>query len=305
MLDIAQRLKSLGRVKSLLSLSIEGMSLKLLACQGGKVSAWAITPLNPRLLRRGFVADPRGLAAVIEAAVSKKEELSRQRRVLTSLPAPHSVCRILEVPNLKEIRPEVALPQQAKRDMGYSAENSLLFWEPVEGRASWRRFLVVSVPREPIIALIETLKLAGLRPDKIETSTFALSRAVNRSQAIIVALEAQSLDSIIIRDNIPVTTRSEFLGEGSLDTQSLPALVTTALERIITFHNERYPDNPIPDDIPVYLLGSAIMLNPDIAPAVETTLRRPVSEFEPPILYPPDFPKAELAVNIGLVLKEL
>ncbi|MFH0768216.1 MAG: hypothetical protein V1932_01455 [Chloroflexota bacterium] len=303
--NIIQRLNEfLGGPKGLLSLCIEGMSLKLLACRGERVVAWAITPINPRFLRGGFAVNSQGLASVIRAAVSK-EEFSGQHRVLASLPAFHSVFRTLEIPNLKEVRPEVVIPQQARRDMGYSAENTLLFWHPLESGVDRRRFFVVSVPREPVLTLVETLRLAGLRPDKIETTTFALSRAVNQSQAIIVAVEPNSLDSIIMRDNIPLATRSTFLGERPQEPEALPALVTDALERIIAFYDESNPDNPLPPDIPVCLFGSALSLNPDIVPAVESALGRPVAEFEPPILYPPDFPKAELAVNVGLVLKEL
>ena len=106
-----------------------------------------------------------------------------------------------------------------------------------------------------------------------------------------------------MRDTIPLTSQSTFWGEAPRDMESLPSLVTDALERITSFHNESNPDNPLPPDIPVYLLGSALPLNPDIVSAVESALGRSVSEFEPPILYPPDFPKAELAANIGLVLK--
>lgn len=305
MVDIVQIASELfsGR-KNLLSLSIDIMSLKLLACQGERVSAWAIIPLNPGLLRQGFVADSQNLASVIKTAVSKRE-FSRHRRVLASLPAFHSVCRTLELPNLPGIRPEVVIPQQARRDMGYSAENTLLFWQPLENKGGRQLFFIATAPKEPVITLVETLKLARLHPDKIEITTLALSRAVNRPQAIILVVEPYSLDSIIMRDSIPLVAQSTFWGETPQDMESLPTLATDALERIITFHNDGNPDNPLPPDIPVYIFGSALSLKPDIVSAVETALGHPVAEFEPPILYSQDFPKAELAINIGLVLKEL
>ena len=287
-----------------LTLSIEGMSLKLLASRGKRVLAWSITPVNPKFLRGGFVADPQGLASVVRGVVSKKE-FSGRHRVLASIPAFHSVCRTLELPNLPEVRPDVAIPQQARRDFGYSAENSILRWQPLASVGGRRCFFIVSVPREPVITLIETLKLAGLHPDKIETTIFALSRAVNQSQAIIVAVEPNSLDSIILKDGMPLATRSTFLGERPQDSESLATLVTGALDSIISFYNESYPDNPVPPDIPVYLLGSSLSLSTNIVSAVETALGRSVSEFELPVLYPQDFLKAELAVNIGLMLKEV
>ncbi len=280
------------------------MNLKLLACQDAKVLGWEITPLSPGILKRGFPADSQRLANEVRAAASKPE-FRGQRRVLASLPSYYSVCRIMELPSLPGIRPEVTIPQQARRDMGYSAENSLLFWQPLKNKDVQRRFVVVSVPKEPVITLIETLKLAGLRPDKIETSVFALSRAANQSQAIILAVDPYSLESVVMRDSIPLISRSEFAGETPWSVESLPTLVNDALERIIAFHNESNPDNPLPADVPVYLLGSAVSLNPDIVSGVETTLGRPIAEFQPPILYPQDFPKAELAINVGLVLREL
>ncbi len=290
--------------KNLFSLSIDGMNLKLLACQDTKVLGWEVTPLSPGLLRRGFPADSQQLANVIRTAANKAE-FRGQRRVLASLPSFYSVCRIMELPSLPGVRPEVTIPQQARRDMGYSADNSLLFWQPLKNKDVRRRFVVFSVPREPVITLIETLKLAGLRPDKIETSVFALSRAVNQSQSIILAVNPYSLESVIVRDSIPLISRSEFAGDTPWSLESLPTLVNDALEHIIAFHNESNPTNPLPTDIPVYLLGSAVSLNPDIGSSVSATLGRSLAEFEPPIFCPQDFPKGELAINVGLVLKEL
>ncbi len=290
--------------RGLLTLSLEGTSLKLLASRGNRVLAWFTTPINPKFLKGGFVADPQGLASVIRAATSEKG-FSRRHRVLASIPAFHSVCRTLELPNLPEVRADVAIPQQARRDFGYSAENSILLWQPLASVGGRPRFLVVSAPREPIITLVETLRLAGLHPDRIETVTFALSRAVNQPQAIIVAAEPNGLDSIILKDGIPLATRSTFLGEGPQDSGSLTTLVTGALDTIVSFYNESYPDKPMPPDIPVYLFGSCLSLNPNIVSAVEMDLGRPVSQFEPPILYPEHFLKAEFAVNIGLMLRGL
>ncbi len=290
--------------RGLLTLSVEGTSLKLLASRGNRVLAWAVISINPKFLKGGFVADPQGLASVIRAATSEKG-FSRRHRVLASIPAFHSVCRTLELPDLPEVRADVAIPQQARRDFGYSAENSILLWQPLASVGGRPRFLVVSAPREPVITLVETFRLAGLHPDRIETVTFALSRAVNQPQAIIVAAEPNGLDSIILKDGIPLATRSTFLGEGPHDPESLTTLVTGALDTIVSFYNESYPDKPMPPDIPVYVLGSALSLNPNVVSAVEMALGRPVSQFEPPILYPEHFLKAEFAVNIGLMLRML
>ncbi len=267
------------------------------------MSTWSITPFNPRFLKGGFIANPQGLAEVIKTALSKKE--FGGRRVIASLPAFHSVSRSLEIPGAKELRPEIAIPQQARREMGYSPEGSILLWQPLGTTGDRRRYLVLSVPKEPVITLIDTLKLAGLRPHMIETTSFALARAVNQTESIIACVEPNSLDVVITSESIPVAIQSTFLGEEPMSTDRLPSLLTDALDRIITYYNDTRPVNPLSADTPLYLFGSPLLLSSEIAAAVERSLDHPISEFEPPLLYPPDFPRSEMAINIGLVLKEL
>jgi hypothetical protein len=187
--------------------------------------------------------------------------------------------------------------------MGYSPEGSILCWHSLGTTAGKRRYLVLSAPREPVITLIDTLKLAGLRPQMIETSSFALVRAVNQPHSIIAAVEPNSLDIVITSESVPVVSQSTFFGEKPVSTDALPSVLTDALYRIITFYNDTMPDRPL-SDTPSYLFGSARSLSPEIAAAFETGLGHPLSEFQPPLLYPPDFPRAEMAINIGLVLKE-
>ncbi len=226
-----------------MSLSVEGASLKLMASRGKQVSAWSVTPINPRFLRTGFVADSQGLANVIKAKLDE-EGFARRSRVLASIPAFHSISRTLTLPNLKEVRPEVAIPQQARRDYGYSPENNVLQWKPLGNARELRRFFIVSAPREPVISLIETLKLAQLRTHKIETSTFGLSRAVNQPDAVILAVEINSIDSVVLRNGTPLAIRSTFLGERPQEPEKLPGLVTDALDNILSFYHESYPSDP-------------------------------------------------------------
>lgn len=224
--------------------------------------------------------------------------------MIASLPSFHSVSRFLEIPATKELLPEVAIPQQARREMGYSPEGNLLFWHPMGVTGGKRRYLVLSVPKDPVITLIGTLKLAGLRPHLIEPSSFALVRAVNQPHSIIVAAEYNSLDILITSNSVPVVTQSTFLGEEPISTDALSSMIANALDRIITFYNDTRPDDPVSADTPSYLFGSALLMGPEILAAFEAALEHPVSGFYPPILGPADFPMAEMAINIGLALKE-
>ncbi|MBI2851827.1 MAG: hypothetical protein HYX84_01810 [Chloroflexi bacterium] len=296
--------KAWGADRAVLAVSIAGMKLKLLACRGKEVTAWETVDLPAGLMSGGLPSNPPGLAGVIKTTL-KRKEFSGRVRVLAALPSLYSVCRIMELPDLPRIKPETVLPQQARRDIGYSAENSLLFWQRLNNQSDGRQFMVVSVPKEPVVAIVQTFQTAEVPLSKLETATFSLCRAVNETDAVILEIDQYGFESTIMRDHIPVITRSQFSGQRPWDAESLPAHVTDALQRIISFHDENNPGSPLSASVPSYLLGSGVSGNPGVIEAANAVLGRPVADFDPPLTYPADFPKSEFAVNIGLVLKEL
>ena len=292
-----------GRSREVLSLSLGGGSLKLLACRDHRVLGWGITPITRGLLREGFVSDSEGFAGVIREMLSEKG-FSRRWRAIASLPAFHSVCSLMEVPNSRDVRSDIVIPQQAKRQMGYSAENSLLFWQRLKKTAARQQFLVLSVPREPVITLFDAIKLAGLHITDIEPCSFSLARAVNQPNAIIVSVEMSSLDIVVIVDAIPVATQSRFLVNEPLNDDMFRLNITDAIANTIVSYDDAHPGRPLPADIPLCLVGSALPLYPDIVSVVKANSRNPILEFSPPILHSEDFPVGEMAVNIGLALRE-
>ncbi|MDP2952776.1 MAG: hypothetical protein Q8O76_05625, partial [Chloroflexota bacterium] len=235
------------------------------------------------------MVDPEGLAGVISNAL-KKEGLGRQKQVIASLPGLHSLTRIVELPLTRELRPELAIPQMARREMGFSPESNFIFWRPVGVSRLRRRFFVFTAPKEPAATLVETLKLAGLRPVQIETKPFALARAVNQPEAMVVDLESNGLDIVVVRAGLPVVTQSAFLGEEAQEGEALLAIVRDTLDRVVSSYNDGNPDNPLPPGLPYYLVGASFSLNPDLAEALAGVLGHPPSQFTPPLLHPADFP---------------
>lgn len=288
----------------IVTLSIGGMKLKLLACQGKDVLAWDTIALSPDLMNGGLPSDPLEFARVIRAAMNRTEFHGR-RRVFAAIPSLYSVCRVMELPDLPGVKPVTAIPQQARRDIGYSAENSLLFWQRLGSEKNGRAFFVVSVPKEPVLSLVQAFQAAGVRLNNLETATLSLCRAVNETDAIILEIDDYGFESIILKQHIPVISRSQFAGPRPWAPESLPAHVTDALQPIIAFHDESNPNNPLSADVPFYLLGSGAAQHPDVTGATNAILGRPPADFNPPLTFPAGFPQSEFAVNIGLALKAL
>lgn len=285
-----------------LSLSIEGTTLRILACEGRNISNWANIPFNPALLRNGFIANSKGMAQVIKNALGGKK--LRHKKVIAALPGFQSLSRIITLPGTREVNPKVVLPREAGRLMPVSMENSYLFWQAVEGDESQQSFFVLAVPKRPLLRLVETLRLAGLRPAKIDIASLALARAVNSSDAIIANAENNGIDIVIVRDDIPYVMRSVFSGEEPIPLESLAPRVVEELGRNVGHYNETNRDNPLPPNLPVYLCG-ACAIDPDLPSMVQREIGYPVEEVKSVLKSPRDFPTAQMMVNMGLMLKEL
>ncbi len=282
-----------------LTLSIEGTTLRVLACEGEKVSAWTSLPFNPALLRNGFVFNSKGMAQVIRNALDAKG--LHHKKVVAALPGFQSLSRIITLPKGKGVRPKVVLPGEAVRLMRISTDNSYLFWQAA-GNTEQQRFFVLAVPKEPLLSFVETLRLAGLRSAKIDLKPLALARAVNDSDAIIVNAENNSIDIVVVVDSIPVVTRSIFLGEESLSLESASSRVVEELGRTIAFYNDTNRDNPLAQQVPIYLCG-AFAADPELPSMVLSEIGHPMGQPKLVLDVPLDFPIGQMMVNLGLVLK--
>lgn len=285
-----------------LSLSLDGTSVRLLIYQRRKVIDWINLPFNPELMKEGLISDPAGMAKVIRNAL--REKRIGERKVRAALPAFGVLSRLLTLPPGRDIRPGEVIPREARRLISVPPEENYLFWQKLAGPEYEQRFLVLAVPRQPLHALLETLKLAGLRPTAIELSSLCLARAVNRSTAIILEAEPNLIGVVIVVDGIPVLMRSSPLsGETLLPSASAPRLAQE-LAQNLSFYNSAHRENPLPPDAPVYLCGS-LAVDPELARRVESIVAHPVRKPELILESPPDFPAPHFMVNIGLAMRDL
>lgn len=284
----------------IISLTIEGNTLRVVACEGQRILAWKNIPFNPALLRGGFVANAPGLAQVLRSALQDV----KPGRAIVALPGFQGVSRVISLPKVRRLRPAVAVPREARRLMTVSLDNNYLFWQPVSSTGAQQRFFVLAVPREPLLALIDALRQAGLRPWRMETKPLALARAVNQGQAVVCSLENNSLDVVIVFDHIPVVIRSLFMGEEPLEQEVLLSRFVDEVRRTIAFYNDTNRGNPLPQTVPVYLCG-ALAGYPEVGREIQSATGHPMGQVNAVLSLPPDFPLSQMMVNLGLVMKVL
>lgn len=291
---------------NLLTVSLEGTSLRVLAFSGGRAVAWIGLPFNPMFLRNGFVANPEALAGVIRNALAskgltRKGYLARLRpwQVAAAFPSFQSQSRIVAVPQASGVNSEEVINREARRWMNFNPQEHYLFWQEIARSGAQRQFFVLQVPKAPLQTFLNTLRLAGLNPSKIVLKPQALATLVTHDRAVLANIENNSIDIAIVVGGAPLVMRSAFLGSEMLNPESAAPRLVEELNRTIAYYNDTNRDTPIADQAPLYLSG-ALAADRDLMDAVERDAGLRCILARLPVDLPMEYPIHHLMVNAAL-----
>jgi hypothetical protein len=267
-----------GKAGRIITMSIEGTDLRIVYSSGISIESWDSVAFDPQILKVGQIADPDGLGAVVRSAIEGRDVLKSQ----------------VELPTV--------VPREVNKLMTVSEADNYLRWQELPSDDDQMHIFVIVVPRDPLMTFLEALKIAGLAPTVLDLKPLALVRAVNQRDAIIATGESNSMELVIVVDDIPVLIRSVFLGEGVVTQDYAVGRISDELGRTILTYNEINKDHPLDPEIPIYLCGASAGGVP-FALNVAALTGRTVQPLEPPVIYPEGFPIADFMVNVGLILK--
>jgi Tfp pilus assembly PilM family ATPase len=254
------------------------------------------------MLKNGFISERKAVAEII-AATFQTRGIARSK-IIAAIPGINSVSRILLITKgAGSLAQQVE--QEARKVIPAVSESTNLYWQALESKGqAQQRIFVLAAPREPILALADTLKIAGFVPAAFELKPLALYRAIQRKDAIIANLEYSTLDVVIVVDDLPVLLRTSFTGDGPSATESLLGRLTDELSRTVRYYNDTNRQSPLGPSVPIFLSGDDVE-DPGLVANIEALTGHPVEEARPPFVYPDDFPVNRFLVNIGLALKRI
>ena len=142
------------------SITSENGAVKVLVTRGRSVIDYRIVEANPRHFREGLVSDAPRVAGLLQDAVQTMQ--GRHRRVIGAVPGYQTNLRRLDLPNVKSMDPKVIIPQEARRNLGISPENSYLTWHRLSASVDMAHWLVISATNRSISSLLATVQGAGL-----------------------------------------------------------------------------------------------------------------------------------------------
>lgn len=285
------------------SVTIENGFIKLLHIRGQQVVDYQIAPVTSRFFREGLVSSTERVARVMRSAVEEMGGVIDG--VSAAVPGFQANIWLLALPSTRGLDPKVVIPQDASRRMGISPENSFLTWKRLPDRLDQRQWLVLSATRRSIASVADTVQHVGLKLRRLELRPFALARAVNQTDAMIVCTFTEGADVVIVRNSAPVAYTGVFWGAEPVDGTVLVNRLSEVAERTLATYDQNTLDGPLSDEVPVYVCGSPISLEPSIASQLAVMLQRPAGKLSPPLDHPDDFPIHDLIVNIGLTLAEV
>lgn len=300
----------LDRPREVTSITIEYGVIKLLVSRGLEMIDYRIVPVNPQFFYRDtginnsyMVRDTARVGGIIRDSLGSMK--GQHSHVISVIPGYTSTLQSLDIPKASGLNPNIAIPDEVRRrmlPMPISLETHHLNWYRLKdgidiNGIDTTRWMYSIVPRRDIYSLVETMDRAGLKIAALDLRAFALARVVNQPDAIIVWTSQDGVDVTIVKDYIPLLYQTRV--DKSVQVDSLTKLVEDAWR---TYGPNI--SNMLTDDIPLYLCGHHLALEPNIGQQVATRLQRDTVEANLPIKTPQGFPIEDLIMNVGLALRE-
>jgi type IV pilus assembly protein PilM len=172
--------------KTLVGLDIDatGIVAASVALNGRlRIEQVAVAPLEPGIIRDGEVADVEGLADALRTLYRSNKGLDKRVRV--GLANQKIVVRVIDLPYLEDPKEiDAAVRFHAQDQLPMPLEHAVLDFQPLDvvtaetGRQI--RVLLVAARREMVERVLSALRAAGLKPEGVDLSAFAMVRALHR-----------------------------------------------------------------------------------------------------------------------------
>jgi type IV pilus assembly protein PilM len=291
--------KRMGR--GVVTLDIDSATIKLLETGRGAVKKWASISLEPDKVGGEGVLEQPALGTMVKQLMASSG--IKENKVIASASGLYSLSRILSVPNPPPgVTFQEAVLDMARERMPLSEDELYLSWQTIAVGESARQVFLVGLFRDALDGEVRSLRAVGINYRMLELRAMALTRAVNKEQALILNIELTSFDVIVVVHGIPEIMRPISWRPGDLTVEDKVENLVATLELTVDFYNSRYYDTPLDPATPLFITGQ-MSVDVSLVENLQARLRYPVESLAPPLECPADLPVSQYAVNIGLALK--
>ncbi len=285
------------------TLSIETDAVRMVVFRGGQVVTWATMPLPSGAIRDGAVEDQQALRETIRALLVP-EGLEKSRRMLVTIPGNRAMLRTVALPQIKDNLLKEAVPRLARTELPVALEEVYLFWRTLSGQGGQRTLFFLGVLRGIMQSHVRVFDGLGLRLRLMDIRPFALAKAANRTECLIVDIASGGFDIVVVAGGAPVLVRSLGPTQGETSPDQRAARISEEIGRTLQFYESGERNG-------VSLRQASLLITGNTAsePLLDDMLRKgvalPLEPLKVPLDYPEGFPVAEYAANLGLALQSM
>jgi len=303
LLKAIRRMTGKWVTKGVVTLDVDSTAIRLLETTGWKVKKWASLPLEAGEVEEGAVSEPPDLGTMVKQLMNSSG--IKAKKINASLSGLYSISRILPMSNLPAgLTTEEAVLEMAEEAMPLVEDKLHLSWQTIAAGEGEQNALIVGVPRETIDSEVQSLRTVGINTRIVELKGIALTRVVNKEQAIILNIEASSFDIIVAVNGIPEIMRTLPWQQDKLTEEEKVEHLALTIELTVDFHNFRHPDAHLDPATPLFITGQ-MSEDATLGEELQARLGYPIETLVPPLECPEDLPISQYAVNIGLALREM
>jgi type IV pilus assembly protein PilM len=151
-----------------------------------EVRAAAVAPLEPGIVRDGEVNDVEGLTEALRSLYRENKGLEKKVRI--GVANQKIVVRVLELPPIPDPKElEAAVRFQAQDQIPMPLDSAVIDFQPLDivetDQGPRQRVLIVAARRDMVERVLTAAKAAGLKPEGIDLSAFAMIRALYQRSA--------------------------------------------------------------------------------------------------------------------------
>jgi len=284
------------------TLDISSTTIRLMETRAGVIKRWADSPIEPSEIEWGAVSGEPGLGRMVKQLMASSG--IRANKITTSISGLYTVSRILPMSNLPPApTTEEAILEISRAVMPLSQDKLYFAWQTIGAEEGERQALLVGVPRDALDNELRALKAVGINPQVVELKTMALTRAVNKEQALILNIEPSSFDIIIVVNGVPEIMRTIPWQQDNLTIEDTVEHLAVTLEMTVDFYNSHHLETPLDPATPLFITGQ-MSTEPALMEKMQDRLDYPVEPLAPPLECPAYLPVSQYAVNIGLALRK-
>lgn len=288
--------------RNTVALSVETNLARLLSMSGKKVKKWGEMEFPAEAVKDARITDLDGVAEAL-GKLFQSTGVSRNG-VMVGISDFRSVARTVTLPRISNSLLSEAVQWTARREMTVPLPELYLSWQIIDSRDNDQSVFLTGTPRDIFDPLYHVLRQAGIRPQVMELKMMALSRVVNRSEAVLVNLEDKSTDIIIVVDGVPEVMHTAVVKAEDLLLEERIQKVVSDLMRTLNFFNNARRQHPLSPDAPVYLTG-ALVGSREAEELLRENIKQPIEPLPLQIKCAAEFPLSRYAVNIGLALRQI